>query len=539
MKLETLPPWIRTHWRAVTLGALAAFFVVVTSILIVANRMEDSLSRARFDWPDETMNFHVARRVAHGFPIADADPLIAQARNRLHPRSMNVINSALVPGGFLGFPVLAGSVGLILRTWGILLLTPTIAVVGVFALVSIARRLFGIQVGWLTGVLAFTNPVLLYYTSFVMLPNVAFLSLVLVGFAVLLGVGERGDPRRDGSRAFLGGLAVGLALAVRTNELWWVGLAFCALLIARRRQLGRRNIAEAVFGGALAGIVLLTLNTRVYGHPFAFGYEQFPDSGAARSRLGAIFPFGLHPRLVISNAWDFLIRPFWWMLAPAVMGFGVWISYRRKPARQSMFAVLLVCVAAWLFLYYGSWMFDDPLTTRLNTIGVSYVRYWLPIVVGSLPFAALFVWSLGCVRGPRRIAAGIIVCAMAVLSLRVAFFSELDSLVPVARRIREYHRAARAIVAATPPESVIVTWRTDKIVFPERRVAAADLTEGIDAELVGVISRLRRIPWFLYARLTSDEESRVQEGLAAESLTMDSIGEPRPGETLYRIRKKL
>ncbi|OGL73429.1 hypothetical protein A3D72_03265 [Candidatus Uhrbacteria bacterium RIFCSPHIGHO2_02_FULL_57_19] len=540
MGIKMLYDWSRKRWREVTLSALAVFFIVTTSVLIFANRLEAPLSHAKFDWPDETMNFHFASRISRGLPILERDPLIALSLDRVRPRSFNVIDSSLVPGGFLGLPVLSGGIGFVLRVWGILLLTPALSVGGIFALISISKRVFGASVGWLTGVLAFTNPALIYYTAFAMLPNAAFVSFLLIGLAALLAVdGRKIQPRRDVLISVVAGLCVGLALFVRTNEIWWVGPMFVAALIARRAKLGDRLIAFALLGGLLVGAAILALNAQIYGNPLATGYTRFADSAGGGAASSVLFPFGFHPRLAWHNVWIYFFRNFWWVSAPAVLGFGLWLSYRKKPARQMVFIAWLALIALWLFVYYGSWQFDDPLTTRLNTIGVSYVRYWLPIILGALPFAALFIWSVGCVRGARRYVAIILVATMAAFSLRAAFFAGPDSLIPVAKRIREYHRAALAVAAATPKDAVIVTWRTDKIVFPERRVAAVDLSLGLDSEMVSVISDLDQIPWFLYARLSPDEEVKVKDDLATRSLAMDAMGEPRPGETLYRIRKKL
>ena len=219
MGIKMLYDWSRKRWREVTLSALAIFFVVASSILIVANRLEAPFLRAKFDWPDETMNFHFANRISRGLPILEREPLVALSLDRVRPRSFNVIDSSLVPGGFLGLPVLSGGIGFILRAWGILLLTPALSVGGVFALISVSRRIFGTQVGWLTGVLAFTNPALIYYTAFAMLPNAAFVSFLLIGLAALLAVdGRKIQPRSNVLISVVAGLCVGLAPFGRPNE---------------------------------------------------------------------------------------------------------------------------------------------------------------------------------------------------------------------------------------------------------------------------------------------------------------------------------
>ena len=48
----------------------------------------------------------------------------------------------------------------------------------------------------------------------------------------------------------------------------------------------------------------------------------------------------------------------------------------------------LLFISVFFAIYYGSWEFTDKLTLHLNTLGISYVRYWLPIYLLSLPFVA-------------------------------------------------------------------------------------------------------------------------------------------------------
>ena len=320
------------------LAVLAMAFVVASSVLTFTNRSSAPMRLARFDWPDEMATAYFVERIVDGQPIASYDPLIGAAANRIHPRSINVRNSALVPGGFLGFPIILGVMGVWFGYAATFLVTPLLAVAGIYALMFMVRRVFDEPVARLTGVLAFTNPALLYYASYVMLPNVAFVSLALIGAALAM----------TGRWRFLGGVLVGLALFIRPNETIWVLPVFVAVV--------RRNPWSPLAGLSLGFAPTFLANLAVFGQLLATGYNRFIESGAVtplETTGSIIFPFGIHPAMVATNLWHSAFRLFWWIVIPA--GVGLILSWKKH---RSYSAVALV-VAAWLVLYYGSWPFTD------------------------------------------------------------------------------------------------------------------------------------------------------------------------------------
>lgn len=531
-------------WKMWLLAGLAAVFVLATSALTFVNRSQGSLRVARFDWPDEMATAFFAERITDGLPIAARDPLIAAAANRMHPRSVNVRDSALVPGGFIGFPILLGTLGIWFGYGKTFLVTPLLAVVGVLSLMSIVRRVFDARTAWLTGVLAFTNPALLYYTSYVMLPNVAFASLALAGAAFIIA-------RRW---TFLGGLLTGLALFIRPNEAVWVVPVFVFLTMipplhlspaSQGGEMKKNFLPLAKQGGGLRwGIPILGLligfsptllaNWAVFGHPFATGYSRFADAmsdvASPLEFSGSwLLPFGINVRLILSNLWNSTLKLFWWIVIPAIAGV-VLVLRSKRAARDPQLAYLLVAalVGIWLVIYYGSWPFTDVEILNLNTIGRSYVRYWLPAFLLFLPFVAVSIRRLG------RYGSLMAVLCMTFLSVRLVYWSAPESLWPVADRIFNYHLALYDIRNDVPRDGIIITWRTDKVVFPERRVAETDLSYGPDPELVAVVKRTSSHEWFVLAALTDEQVRRIDQSFGDRKLAVVG-GRWGMGIRLFRI----
>lgn len=200
----------------------------------------------------------------------------------------------------------------------------------------------------------------------------------------------------------------------------------------------------------------------------------------------------------------------------------------------------VVAAAGLLVVSYGSWMLEDALVLRLNTIGISHVRYWLPLVFFCTPALAV---CLGRMWEKKSWQQAIVVayCVIsALLSARMVFFSEAESLVAVAGRLRAYDRAAASIVRETPADAVIVTDRTDKEIFPDRAV-----TPGLPTKQEGTAAALK--PFIashtLYAYLPNEESwlTRLETALSVPARmgdpTFTFITEPRRGFGLFGLNR--
>ncbi len=139
-----------------------------------------------FDSPDETANYFWAVRIAKGESLWYREPLEVAGNSLLRPRSMNVIGMKVVPGSFLGLPLLYGYMAKWLGVNAIPYFTPLFASLAVIAFGFLMMKLFDPVMGLLSAALLAVLPPWWYYASRGMYHNVLFVSLVMIGICIVV-----------------------------------------------------------------------------------------------------------------------------------------------------------------------------------------------------------------------------------------------------------------------------------------------------------------------------------------------------------------
>ncbi len=519
--------------------------------------------------PDETANAFFSHRFAQTGTLSAFEPLNPALDDALHPRSVLSIAGHLVPGSFLGLPVLYGSVAAVFGEWSIPFWTPALAALAAFAWYGIVRRLFDREVALLSAALLAIHPAWWYYSARSLMHNVPFVALLIFStyFVVARPFATRPFATRPFAtrpfatrrRAFAdfvaAGLCLGLALFVRTSEAVWILPSVTALLVVFRSRFTVRQIALFVAAMAIALVPMFAFNRATYGAALATGYtvereaEQVsspssqPLQPSTPSQPSLFFPFGLFPRTALQNVSDYALTIFWWMSALALVGFPLAMPNRSVPpeGRLARRAYILLAggVTLYLGLLYGSWTFFDNPDPSQVTIGNSHVRYWLPAFVLSTPFAALAIrWisRRAMTEAMRRAIAAALVAACLALSVHVVFFSSQDGIVPASAGLAAAREVRSAVVAQTEREAVIIVDRSDKLFFPYRRVLYPLRDEKTYALMPRIILRA---PLYYYGITFPDADVAWlnAEKLAGLGLRIDAM-ETFGIETLYRITKK-
>lgn len=506
------------------LAAAIAVFALTASILAFTNA---SGGPWRFDWPDETNAAYFARRIAAGESVAAEDPDIAILERRLHPRSVNVRNGALVPAGFVGLPVLLGTVGRVFGNTASLFIVPLLAALSGLGLYVALRTVLSQRHAALSAVLFLFHPATWYFAAFTHLPNVPFLALLILSAAGM--VLARGNKKHALPLLALSGAAAGLAFGIRLSEaLWAIPLLAILLWTCMRRASA---IPAWLLGAMLAFLPTLLLQQALFGSLLA-GYARFSEAGAAlpSESVGGvfayIFPFGIHPLRAVARLWDSFLAPFWWYAIPAAVGvmlasYAAWgdaSRQRRMFARGVLVVAGLVC--GYIVLLYGSWQFADPLMLAVNTVGRSYVRYWLPIAL------AMSIAAAGALarfeRFPElrvRIVGRVLLAGMITLSFFMVFVWPNESLLQTRLRIKEYRRMAATVEAIVPPDGIILTQRLDKVFFPERRVIALEGMLGDDRQAIGLVAAHGSdYKFYFIDALTNDEDIAARTALMKQGI---------------------
>ena len=522
----------------------------------------------RLNSPDETANYFFARTFAKDSQIGYEEPLLEVSKGVVHARSMTTAGSRVVPVGFLGLTVLYGTLAKVFGVGALLFFTPFLAVVTAFAFYFLLKRIFSRTVAALSGVLLLIHPAYRYYASRGMLPNVLFVDLLILG-ALCLAIAYE---KKRHWLSFVGGILLGAALTVRLSEMLWVLGAGCILALVSLRRRTLPILFLCVLGLAVPLGIFFSLNKAVYGHPLLFGYQMTAtyesvssldktlnllwhfDPAAlpalqasmaetiAKARVYA-FPFGFEPATFSLHFNQYGVTMFWWF--SLLVAFGFFIVLRnalydmvtRHRFRVLVYTGMTLFVGFWLTAFYGSWIFFDNSAEEV-TIGNSYVRYWLPMYLLSIPFAASTLAAV--MRGrsaslARFAAATACVIVLMYFSGNTIFIQFRDSQLAVAKNIKSYQDSARQIQAVTPPDAVIFSERSDKNFFPERKVAQS-FKDFAEKDLVPPL--VERVPVYYYGLWSElDAEYISRHYFSDYNLHWEHTAEFGNNERLFRVVK--
>ncbi len=453
-------------------------FFVGTLVLLFAS------GGSLFVSPDETANALFAKQLSETGSLKIVDPLSAQLENKLYPRSVVATQGTLLPQSFVGLPVLYGMFAYFFGSGILFVLTPLLAILCALALRGVFRQLFSAVVGDVSAILFLTHPAVWYYSSRGLMHNVLFVCLLAFGayfflcrplaahlkrcekrFGKLLPFQQHLDP-------IVSGLFVGLSIFVRASEVYWLCVVVLILLICFFQRY-RCDFFRFILGAFIGIVPFFLFNVWTYGHPLVTGYTLTDSVGAVRAAIeststsSVLFPFGLDLKTAASHIANYGLLLFWWMSALALIGFFLCISKHR------LYGILFALITLWLGIWYGSWtFFDNPDSTQI-TIANSYVRYWLPAFVLSLPFVVeALLWVSA--RAKTAVSSGMALCALFVLivglNVRLVFFEGQDGLIHVAKTLQESKKIKEDVLSRTEPTAVIVVDRADKLFFPDRHV---------------------------------------------------------------------
>ncbi len=470
------------------LWIFAAAVVFFVSSLLLANI-------SVYNSPDETANVFFAQTFADHGRLYAFEPLNVVLDDALFPRSTVAMDGRILPGSFLGLPVLYGLLMRVVGAAALPMLTPLVAAFAAFAWYGVVRVVFDRGVARVSALVLLVHPAWWYYAARGLMHNVLFASLLIV--AAWIAVSKPFTRLRqkrlllpDGLDACMAGLFVGLALFVRTSEAAWIGLAVLLMLFWQMRTVRLAPVALFVCSAVLALTPMAFLNRSLYGAAFTTGYTVRDESemavmlsdantpeGTVEDIASRLAPFGIHPRDAWQRISAYGIGLFWWLSALAALGVPLAFPTRadRGERRRLRFGYLssFFLVTAWLGLVYGSWSIHDNPDTSAVTIGNSYVRYWLPVFVMSTPFAALsirFLCERPLTRVAKRLSSAAVMVLLLGLGVRGAFFASEDALVPMRDRLLAYQATKERMLAITEPDAVVIVDRADKLFFPDRRV---------------------------------------------------------------------
>lgn len=484
-----------------------------------------------YNSPDEAATAVYAEQFAHTGGLALPHPFDAGAENEfLHPRSSFADFGAYsLPVGFWGLPVFYGSLINAIGTWALPFLTPLLAVVAILAMMRLWQIIFpGISRSGLL-VLTATLPPLWYYAARPLLPNVPFVSLIMIGTAWLIA-----PPAKTGLRWWhdiVGAFSIGLAFLVRPSEALWVAVAGLMVVVAYRNQISWQRVARWGVVGAVILAAYVGLTNLWYGT--TGGGYVISRSLPVPHWWTFLLPFGFSPRTLAATGYSYALTMWPWIVLPALAWLGrSLLSWRSLSKAQKVYAAVTIFIGLYLWVYYGSWRDSNY---ELKTIGVAYARYWLPVFILLVPFAVRAYQLVAVFAGrgrPKVLFAGIL--CMLVVGNANAVYAGLDGLSALTRSLSNGVALREAVRAKTPEHAIIVAEREDKFIWPTRQV----MVRFMDPRVRQATDNFVRRDWPVYyvsRTLTPAQLQTMGEWLEPVRLQFATGLELVPGYTLYQI----
>ena len=522
--ISAIVQFVRRYKTALVMGGVVVLYLIGSLVLVNGSGLYIS--------PDETAAAHFVHRVSKtGLPSGPYSELAILLEDRVYPRSMVSVNGELLPGSFLGLPMLYGVVVALVDSWVMWILTPLLTVLAAFGLYRLVSRWRPGSVALLSAGLFLLHPAVWYYSARGLMHNVLFIDLLLIALWLFVVRPMKGILLND----ILVGLLVVLAVMTRTSEVMWLGAAVVVLCVAYWRSFSWQRVGSLLAGGIIGLMLLFGMNTLVFGWPLTTGYTvgQIDTQSldlAAGDALDAVevLPFGFHPR----NAWTHFLAygagMFWWLSLLAVIGLVLLVrsvSWKRWVAPVGVGLALSV----WLVLMYGSWEIHDNPDPTVITMANSYVRYWLPMYVLSIPLIALVISKVrvGWIRY-------VLMIGLLCLNVYAVFFQGQDGLLSVRETLVRSEEIQLSVLAHVPGDGLVIVDRADKLFFPWREVMYPLRTDETYDAMPVVIDQ--GVPLYYYGITFPEEdftylhESRLKRmGLGIE------LVETYDEESLYRI----
>jgi len=323
----------------------------------------------------------------------------------------------------------------------------------------------------------------LYFANVVMLPTILFIFLLLLAwyfFALYF-------KKVDFVYWSLASIFLSLAILVRPTEFIWVLLSTLIVFYFNRHRLSLFLLIFSIIIFANFLYMALFLNNISYGDYLSVGYQNL-QTGALPSELSdskfdflgfaklAIMPFGLNIKLSLANIYNYYIEIIWPYFIFAVAS--LYYLFKKIKNREkgagiwSKYFLVTGTIFIFVLLYYASWDLADPLVKNLNKISISYIRYFMPLYILTLPLTAYAIKRL-FFKKDRFLNSMIIyfmIILLSIVSIKMAFYSPNDGLLKNRQNIIEYYDQYREANKVADKNSVIISDRSDKVFFPKYKV---------------------------------------------------------------------
>jgi len=582
---------IKKYWRGLIVLALAICFFIGSAAYISYIQADNFI---KWESPDETANYTFTKLYGQTKEMIISEKYNLYVDDIIHPRSFRSDLGTLKPVSFLGIILIYGKI-ISFTSYKILpFLTPFFASVGIIFFYLLVKKIFGRRNALISAFLLASFPPYIYYAVRSMFHNVLFIVLFIIGLYYLI---ESANNKYNKNKYLpliypaLGGFFMGLAVITRTSELLWLAPVLIMLWLFNIKKIGLVKLILFLFFLFLAILPVLRWNQVLYNSSLNGGYPEMNQSIKNIANAGGdlvksgfaggqqepgeilkeiknnIFHFGFHPRQSLRMFYYYFINMFYWLFFPAVLGLLLFLqAIGRWKKKHFLYLLFWFFLSTILLFYYGSWKFHDNPNTSSFTIGNSYTRYWLPIYLGALPLASLFLIKFTRAIIPRRSlnfkaplltkinSAGkyfkmpnkklfinsfriILIILVYFVSLQFVIYGSEEGLLYYMEKNNLAKYELENILNLTEKNSAIITSYHDKLFFPERKVIVGLLNDNNMNKRYAILTDYLPVYYYNFTLREEDIDYLNNRKLKEADLKIKKIKQINNSFTLYQLKK--
>lgn len=480
-----------------------------------------------FNSPDETSNYFFTKNFAQNNEIAKTlnynKNEIQNISELLHPRSIAVNNFNLIPISFIGLILIYGTIAKIFGIWIIQYLTPIFAILCIIFLYLIIKQIFDKKTAIISSLLVLINPGFWYSSSKLLIHNVLFVSLLTVSYYFLI----LSIKNKKIIYFMFWGFFLALSLITRSSEFVWIFMGIILIMIFYKQKINYKII--------ITGIVLIITIFPVFyfnkihsGKYTKFSYTENVDKsivqpGISNSKniniftktYNILFPFGINIKNISYVVYHFFLKLNWAFCLLLALSILILVLKRKNLTKKELtFILLWFLISLYLFIYYGSWIISDNAVTNSITIGSSYIRYLLPFFIISSVLIAISINKLKTNK-LTIIITSILIGIFANISYSMVYENGIDSEKNINKNINNFYNLKNLIIEKTENNSIILTNRSDKFIFPERNVVYLN---DFDIYNYGDLQKFQNIKIPLYYFDNKKEILKTNPNIELESI---------------------
>jgi len=510
----------------------------------------------KFYSPDETANFIFTKQFIENGKIYLEENLNPEVNNIILPRSINILENKLVPQSFLGLNLIYGAIGKITGANFIIFLTPIVSLISVLLFYFLIKHVFNRQIAFWSALLLLIHPVFWYSAGKTMLHNNLFIFLIILGFLILF---KALNSKKHATPLFVfSAIVLGLSIWVRSSELIWIGIFLLVFYLFNRKKINLKQTSSFIIFFAIMIGILLAINYSVYNNIFSSGYSSFEQIGIEKNLLqktGDFFaklflPFGFNFKYILIHLFEFFVKYIWFLFIPSFLSLIFVLKNKNITGVQKSYTIATGLISVFLIIFYGSywlWGLSGQPEQPLIAIGSPHLRYWLPMLVLTLPFIVIFFTNIlpGVFNFKsnriKNLLLGLFTIFILIFSINQVFYSQDEGFLKIKQDLLEFKPRLEQVQSLIPSDSVLIVpnW-ADRIFFPEfaviHSIEDSNVHSGDIFAKIKDLTALRPV-YYYSASSTKDIEDLNENKFKKHDLNLELVQSIYKGESLYTLNK--